>query len=252
MKKILSIVGLALMASGLFAAEFDTKSFAENYQSGSYDAIISAFEGGKAQILKAKPYPRRAAAFYYVAAKAKKGGVYKNSSEALTEFYKLFAEFGATGDATQQIVTLHQIFGEDAKAVEIARKSTHKGAQFRGCVSLARLKKYEEAADWAATIELGHAQRSAITWARLAKAPAKVLTYGLKAVNSGAFTAPADVKKLVEYVLATNFEGSTVTDVQIKAFLQTVNRRCSRFLKPGNPTAWDEVIQLVRQTLETY
>lgn len=251
MKKVLSIVGLALMASGLFAAEFDTKPFAENYISGRYDVIISAFEGGKAQILKAKPYPRRAAVFYYVAAKAKKG-VYKNSSEALTEIYKLFAEFGATGDISQQIVTLHQIFGEDAKAVEIAKKSTHKGAQFRGCVSLARLKKYEEAADWAATIELGHAQRSAINWARLAKAPAKVLTYGLKAVNSGAFTAPADVKKLVEYVLATNFEGSTVTDVQIKAFLQTVNRRCSRFLKPGNPTAWDEVIQLVRQTLETY
>lgn len=252
MKKILSIVGLALMASGLFAAEFDAKPLAAHYRSGSYDAIISAIEGSKAQILKAKPYPRLAAAFYYVAAKAKKGGVYKNSSEALTEFYKLFAEFGATGDISPQIVTLHQIFGEDAKAVEIARKSTHKSAQFRGCVSLARLKKYEEAADWAATIELGHAQRSAIAWARLAKAPAKVLTYGLKAVNSGAFTVPADVKKLVEYVLTTNFEGTTVTDAQIKAFLQTVNRRCSRFLKPGNPTAWDEVIQLVRQTLETY
>jgi hypothetical protein len=34
--------------------------------------------------------------------------------------------------------------------------------------------------------------------------------------------------------------------------LQTINRRYSRFLKPGVTTAWDEVIQTVRQTLETY
>lgn len=252
MKKLLSIAGIAAMVIGLSAAEFELKPLAENYKAGSYDAIIASIDAAKANIKKAKPYPRRAAAFYYVAAKARKGGVYKNSSEALTEFYKLFAEFGATGDTTLQIVTLHQIFGEDGKAIELARKSTHKGAQFRGCVSLARLKKYEEAADWAAAIELPNAQRSAITWARLAKAPAKVIAYGLKAVNAGALTTPADARKLVDYALTTNFAGTTVTDAQIKTFLQTVNRRCSRFLKPGNPTAWDEVIQLVRQTLETY
>jgi hypothetical protein len=57
---------------------------------------------------------------------------------------------------------------------------------------------------------------------------------------------------VVNYILNSNFTGTTVTDAQIKSFLQTVNRRCSRFLTPGVPTVWDEVIQLVRQTLEAY
>lgn len=247
MKKILSIVGLALMASGLFAAE-DIKTLldAQNYTGIVKQAseLLSAAKTNSNQRAKSTVINGIIIARINV-------GTYKTSAEAITNLESMVREVGYTrNNSSWARIFIYQKFNELEKALAVP--ATDKSGQLRRAVVLAALKRYEEAADTAFKVGTPQAISAAAKYIRLAKAPEKLYTYILTCFTTGSIKQPSDVKRLVAIILETDFSGTTVTDAKIKVLLQTVNRRYSRLLKPGVVTAWDEVIQMVRQTLETY
>ena len=247
MKKLLSIIGLALMASGLFAAE-DIKTLVE---AKNYTGIVkqaselletaktNSNQGAKLKVINGIILARL------------NMGVCKTSAEAITDLESMMRDIGYTRDnASWARIFIYEKFNELEKALAVP--ATDKSGQLRRAVVLAALKRYEEAADTAFKVGTPLGISAAAKYIRLAKAPEKLYTYILTGFTTGSIKQPSEVKRLVGIILETDFSGTTVTDAKIKVLLQTVNRRYSRLLKPGVVTAWDEVIQMVRQTLETY
>ena len=252
MKKMFSIVGLALMAGGLFAVDFDIKSIRQNYSEKKYDAVITACEQSLAAVKQAEDQKaKRELAYFLTIAKFRKGA-YKTSAEAIDAMKATFADLGFTGDYLFGEIFILQLFGDHSKVVPLAQASSIPSVRLRGALSLFALKRYGEAAEMAFSTGLPIGYPKAVYYARVGGLSEKVYEYAMSGIQKGHIKHPADVKRLVNYILATDFTGTSITDAKVKALLQTVNRRYSRFLKPGVTTAWDEVIQTVRQTLETY
>ncbi|MBR2873059.1 MAG: hypothetical protein IKB99_06150 [Lentisphaeria bacterium] len=247
MKKLLSIVGLALMASGLFAAEDIRTLIASKNYTGIVKqaselletAKTNSNQGAKASVVQGIILARVCT------------GTYKTSAEGIADLDVMILGTGYTrNDLPWARIFIYERFQEYDKALAVP--ASDKSSQLRRAVVLAALKRYEEAADTAFKVGTPQAISAATKYIRLAKAPEKLYTYILTGFTTGSIKQPSEVKRLVAIILETDFSGTTVSDAKIKALLQTVNRRYSRLLKPGVVTAWDEVIQMVRQTLETY
>ena len=247
MKKIFSIVGLALMASGLFAVEdITTLVEARNYTGIVKQAseLLETAKTNSNQVAKARVVQGIILARVCT-------GTYKTSAEGIADLDVMILGTGYTrNDLPWARIFIYERFHEYAKALAVP--ASDKSSQLRRAVVLAALKRYEEAADTAFKVGTPQAISAATKYIRKAKAPEKLYSYVLSSLATGSIKQPNDVKQLVGIILDTDFAGTSITDAKIKTLLQTVNRRYSRLLKPGVVTAWDEVIQMVRQTLETY
>lgn len=250
MKKVLSITGIAMLAVGLHAVNLADVSaaYANREYDKAYQLCIEKLPAAK----QSKVNRRKVNwAIFAVLSKIKAKKI-TTFDAAMAEFNRLAAEVGATGNLDHPKCEFLYNLGEDAKAIEIGRDSQNPLARYYAAVSLSRTGSYAAAADLAFNSGIDAGYHAAIRWAIRAKLPEKVFEYSIIAFSKGKMTNPVFAKQVINYFLTADLTGTSVTDAKLKVFLQTVNRRCSRFLKPGIPTGWDEVIQLVRQTLETF
>ena len=247
MKKLLSIVGIAAMAVGLHAADsFKTLVAARNYpaiiaQADTFlkEARENANQGFKDRVIHSIILARLST------------GAYQNSSAAIADLEAIIKDIGYTrNSAPWARIFIHEKFKEYDKALSVP--ATDGSSKLRRAIVLAALKRYEEAADLAFSVGTSYAILAATRHIRQAKAPEKLYSYVLTGFSTGAIKEAADVKKLIVQILETDFSGTSINDAKIKVLLQTANRRYSRLLKPGVVSDWDETIQMIRQTLETY
>jgi len=253
MKKTSLIVVAALcVVCHLSAAEFNWKQLGDLYRSGDYANLeTTAFSMRPT----AKNISSKGAIISYVVLARQRLGRYADSDAAIADIDALAKEFNLAGNSDPvQAAKLSVLFTrrENAKAVELSANWTGKRTLHRRAIALADLGRYAEAsATYAASGDRGTLVLAAQTALR-AKLPEKVFEYSLQAFSSGDIKDPAAAIKLVNAVIEADYTGTTVTPAKVKELLQTVNRKYSRKLVVNAPTKWDELIQLVRQTLETY
>lgn len=253
MKKTSLIVVAALcVVCHLSAADFNWKQLGDLYRAGDYANLeTTAFSMRPT----AKSLSSKGAIISYVALARQRLGRYADSDAAIADIDALAKELGlAVNSDPVQAVKLSVLFTrhENAKAVELSTNWTGKRTLHRRAIALAALKRYAEAsAAYAASGDAGTLVLAAQT-ALQAKLPEKVFEYSLKAFSSGDLKDPAAAIKLVNAVIEADYTGTAVTPAKVKELLQTVNRKYSRKLVVNAPSKWDELIQLVRQTLETY
>lgn len=248
----ITVVAALFAACSLAASEFNWKQLSEMHRSGEYAKLETAASEMKAS---AKLESQKGAVVTYIAFARQKLGRYANGIAALADVDALAKEIGlpASSDCLRMAkVSLFNLRGEYETAVEISADWKGPGTLFRRAHSLYALKRYAEAAaDFAACGRPG-AIVAAARMALLAKLPEKVYEYSFNAFSGGAVKDPVTAISLVNAVIDANYTGTTITPAKVKEFLQLVNRKYSRKLVVNAPSKWDELIQLVRQTLETY
>ena len=120
MKKFFSIVGLAVMAGGLFAVDVDVKSIRRDYGDKKYDAVITACEQNLAAAKQSdKQDIKRDVAYFLTCAKFRQGA-YKTSAEAVAALKTTSADLGFTGSCLFGEIFVLQLFGEHSKVVPLA------------------------------------------------------------------------------------------------------------------------------------
>ena len=241
------IVGLALLAGGLSA--IDLSPIYAAFRQADYAGTIALCEQNMATAKN--NFEKRSVIAYRIYSQIRLRKL-TTSAAALSEFDRLASSVGFTGNTDSVRVMIFELCGEHLQAAEAGKNSSDPGARYRAALNLGKLQRFEEAAALAAGTNLSHGYYTAVNFAKKAKLPEKVYEYALAGLNAGKLTDPASVRRVVNYMLDTDFTGTAISDAKIKVFLQTVNRRCSRYLKPGVVTGWDETIQLVRQTLEAF
>ena len=247
MKKILSIVGIAAMAIGLHAVE-EIKTLVD---SKNYSTIAAKADDFIEKAKKSENPGVKSSVLHALIRARNSIGAYKSSTEAIADLESLIKEIGyGPKDSPWARIYIYERFSEYDKALAVP--ATDPSSKLRRSCVLAALKRYEEAADTAFAIGKPAGVLAAVKYIRLAKAPEKLYNYILTGFSTGSIKQAGDVKELVGLILETDFSGTSITDAKIKTLLQTANRRYSRNLKPGVVTAWDETIQMIRQTLETY
>ena len=251
-KNLFTIVAAFCVAGGLMAAEFSWTVLGNLYRSGDYAGVESAAMSMKES---AKTELQKGALVTNIAMARQRLGRYANSDAALADIDAVAKDFGLRTNADSvQKAKLSVLFArkEHSKAVEISSNWVGKQTLHRRAIALAALGRYDEAsATYAASGDKGTLVLAAQTALR-AKLPEKVFEYSNRAFASEDIKDPVAAITLVNAVIDADYTGTTVTPAKVKEFLQTVNRKYSRKLVVNAPTKWDTLIQLVRQTLETY
>ena len=252
MKHTLTFVAVLCAVCHLCAAEFSGKQLIDLRKSGKYAELETAALDMRSGAQRAE---QKRDIVYYVVFARQQLGRYADTAAGLKDVDALAASLGLqdSDDLIQAVkLILMSTRGEDAAAVEISASWTGPRTRYRRAVSLARLQRYAEAS--AAFAASGHDNgfTAGALYAIRAKLPVKVYEYSLAAFAAGKVKDPATAVKLVNAVIDSDYTGTAVTTAKVKEFLQTVNRKYSKKLVVNAPSKWDELIQLVRQTLETY
>lgn len=249
-KSIISVV--IVCAACLGAAKFDWKQLGDLYKAGSYAELENSAVSMKAD---ASNDIRKAKLVESVLLARQKLGKYASSDAMLKDADALAKEFGVSSSfdfvqaAKMQVLYLRR---EHQKAVEVSASWKGPRAMLRRAIALTALSRYADASTVFAESNAPGAKVSAVKAAIKANLPEKVYEYGFAAFSTGEVKDAATAIEIVNYVIDANYSGTTVTPAKVKEFLQTVNRKYSRKLVVNAPTKWDTLIQLVRQTLETY
>lgn len=182
-------------------------------------------------------------------------GKYTTTDAALADIDAVAKEIGVSVDSDSVRATkLMILFGrnENERAAAISATWTGTRTSYRRGICLDALKRYAEASVAFAASRSGRGYIQAAKAAKRANLAEKVFEYCYTALSNDSVKKPEDAIELVNAVLDANYNGTTITSAKIKEFLQMVNRKYSRKLVVNAPTKWDTLIQLVRQTLETY
>ncbi len=252
MKTIISILFVFCATCLLSAVEFNWKQLNELYKTGDYAKLESTAYAMKAS---AKNDAAKGKIVESIALSRNKLGKYANSDAVLTDIDAIAKEIGvASNTDSVQAVKMQLLYsrGDHERAIAISANWTGKTTSYRRGIALGAMKRYAEAATAFAAAGTGSGYVMAAKVAKNAKLPEKVYEYSYKALASDSIKKPEDAIELVNAVLDTDYTGTTITSAKIKEFLQMVNRKYSRKLVVNAPTKWDTLIQLVRQTLETY
>ena len=256
MRHIFTLAVAAVCAAcHLSAAEYNWKELNRLRSAGNWTALETAAAEMKSGI---KTDGQKYSYINHLAFARQKLGKYADTAAALADVEALGKELGLTAqnDAVQaaKLVVLNAR-SEDAKAVELSADWTGPKTLHRRGNSLAALRRYAEAADAFAAAAAAGSKTSFVNAAKMAlkaKLAEKCYTYSCSAFSNGVVRDPVAGIELVNAVLDADYSGTAVTAAKVKELLQTVNRKYSRKLVVGSPSKWDELIQLVRQTLETY
>ena len=259
MKKILVMLAVAFCVAG-FAAESCYKTIGDLFKNKKYQEVITV-----APTLKASA--KNNGEKIYLASSVVRAHSfltpYANFAAYKTALDAAVKEFGATASGAEYdlaIMGAYYKFGDHAGALAYSQGKTDLRVKFRRAVAFAGLKKYEDAIktyeevyDVAPNSFHGKAAiMAALSAAKIANLPEKVFGLLLKAVNNGSVKDPEKIKEYLTIILDANLNATSVTPAKIKELLQTINRRYSKNLVPGSPSKWDDLLVLVRQTLETY
>jgi hypothetical protein len=256
MKHIFTLAVAAVCAAcHLSAAEFNYKRLDELKTAGDYTKL----EAGASEMKSAaKLDGQKYAVIHYITFARQKLGRYADTAAVLADVEALGKELGLTAkDDAVQAAKLFALYdrGENAYAIELSAGWTGPKTLHRRGLNLASLKRFAEATDAYAAAAAAGSRGSWVSAAKTAihaKLPAKCYEYALAAFANGAVRDPASGITLVNAVIDADYSGTAITSAKVKELLQTVNRKYSRKLVVGSPSKWDELIQLVRQTLETY
>ena len=253
MKKTSLIVVAALcVVCHLSAAEFNWKQLGDLYRAGDYANLETAALAMKGD---ANSDVRKGKIIESAALARLKLGRYPNTAAALADIDALAGDLGiaVTHDLVQAAkLQLLYTRREHAAAVELSASWAGARTLQRRGIALSALKRYAEASAAFAASGAPGSLVSAAKAALQAKLPEKVYEYSLAAFANGDVKDAATGIQLVNAVLDADYTGTSVTSAKVKELLQIVNRKYSRKLVVNAPSKWDELIQLVRQTLETY
>ena len=259
MKKILVMLAAVFCVAG-FAAESCYKTIGDLFKNKKYQEVINV-----APTLKASA--KTDLEKIYLA------GSVVRAHNFLTP-YANFAAYKAALDAAAKefnaptsgvgydlaVLGIYYKFGDHAGALAYSQGKTDIRVKFRRAVAFSGLKKYEDAIKtyeeiYDAAPKSYHGKAAivaALSAAKTANLPEKMFGLLSKAVNNGSIKDPEKIKEYLTIILDANLNATSVTPAKIKELLQTINRRYSKNLVPGSPSKWDDLLVLVRQTLETY
>jgi len=249
MRNILTAVAAIVAVCHLSAAPVKLYDL---YRKGDYAGVEAS---ATAMQKEARSDAQKGTVLSYVSLARQKQGKYADTAAAFADIEALAKTLGFASNHDQVQSAKLQILQakkEHASALELSSGWTGPRTLARRAASLRALGRYAESAALFASSGYANCHFQAAISARLAKMPEKVYEYSLTAFANGEVKDPAAAIRLVNAVIDADYTGTAVTAAKVKELLQTVNRKYSRRLVVGQPSKWDELIQLVRQTLETY
>ena len=252
MKRFVTVVAAFCAVGILSATEFNWKKLMDLYTARDFTAVETTAAAMKSS---AKTTMNKSAIVYYTVMAKQNLGKYASKEAALADVDALAKELGidVNYDRIRSLkLSVLDTRGDREYAIENSKDWTGPRSLYRKARILHDLKRYDESAEAFMNSGVRGSKVHAVTMARMAKMPEKIFEYGYRALAEENINDPAIALNIVNVILDSNFTGTTVTPAKVKDFLQMVNRKYSRKLVVNAPTKWDNLIQLVRQTLETY